>query len=113
MSSAAPTPIPMEAAFLDVSAAMLAEYAREALATAIPTDVVNDLIQRRRMISRDGFASHPSWTTKFPGLTDEQLLTALDVFLVKQASGPKVMPSHGTTLACTKRGRLDATGRTT
>jgi hypothetical protein len=66
-----------------------------------PTDFVDELIRRGRNVPFD---------TKFPGKTDEQLLTALEVYFVNQAQRPNLLPSHGTTIACTKCGRLEAPG---
>lgn len=67
------------------------------------TDIVDDLIRRHRA-TRPG---QPPYVTSFPTLTDEDLLLALEGALGRE-NGPKVAPSHGTTIACTKCGRLNA-----
>jgi hypothetical protein len=65
--------------------------------TETPVELVNDLIRRAR-----------NQDSRFPGITSEELLTGVEIYLSKQASKPNVAPSHGTTIACTKCGRLEA-----
>lgn len=65
--------------------------------------LVTDLIDRGRAA-----LARPDWKSKFDGLTDEQLLSAIESNLVIEAQKIKLMPSHGTTIACTKCGRLEA-----
>lgn len=67
-------------------------------------DLIHELILRQRQSKGliDKHASH------FDGISDEQLLTAVDVNLAQEAKKVKLMPSRGTTIACTKCGRLEA-----
>lgn len=67
-------------------------------------DVIVDLIHRARATP----GSEPDWDSSLSGRTDEQLLTQLEVFLVQLSQKPALNLSHGTTLACTKCGRLEA-----
>ena len=70
-----------------------------------PIDLVDELIRRTRF--RQDELKNP-FTSRFPDATDDQLLTALDAYLSTESRATKVIPSHGTTIACTKCGRLGA-----
>ena len=106
MNSAASTPGPIESAGLSISASLADEFTKEALAAASPTDIVDTLIQRGRFNANPGM--HLLYQDKYSGVTDEQLLTTLAVFLTQSAGTIKIVPSHGTTIACTKCARLNA-----
>ena len=71
-----------------------------------PSDLIDTLIRRQRSL-KDPMAE-PAYQDKYPTFSDEQILTAVDVILAAQAGHIKIIPSHGTTVACTKCARLNA-----
>ena len=75
------------------------------LTAPTPTSIIDELIRRTRW--RADEVKNP-FETKFPDVSDEQLLTAVDAILAQEARGARIMPSHGTTVACTVCGRLNA-----
>jgi hypothetical protein len=70
-----------------------------------PSDVINDLILRKR---NAGALGSSGWASAFPEASDEQLLTSVQVYLAEEAGKPKLSPSFGTTIACTNCARLNA-----
>lgn len=70
------------------------------------TDLVDDLIRRSRKVANPDYNQH--WTTRFPDVSDEQLLTGIEVYLVQNQLKQNIRPSYGTTVSCTRCGRLDA-----
>ena len=52
-------PEPIEAAASWIGAALAVQQSQEVLAVATPTDIVNDLIQRQRRSSPNGFGLNP------------------------------------------------------
>ena len=73
-----------------------------------PVDLVDTLIRRQRVLQNPTSIQSSAYQDKYPHFSDEQLLTAIDVILSKQANTIKLVPSHGTTIACTKCARLNA-----
>ena len=71
-----------------------------------PSDLINTLILRQRALSNT--TANQAYQDRYPTFSDEQILTAVDVILAGQAGQVKIVPSHGTTVACTKCARLNA-----
>ena len=71
-----------------------------------PSDLINTLILRERAIKNPTVLQ--SYQDKYPTISTEQILTAVDVILAGRAGQVKIVPSHSTTVACTKCARLNA-----
>src|ERR1039458_946912 len=71
-----------------------------------PSDLINTLILRERAMKNP--TALQVYQDKYPTVSTEQVLTAVDVILAGQAGQVKIVPSHGTTVACTKCARLNA-----
>lgn len=67
--------------------------------------IVSELIKREQTVPGSFEKTRP---TAYPDLSSVELLTSLEVFLAHESTKIPLVASHGTTIACSSCGRLNA-----